>query len=749
MTEQRILFVELDCPKCANTYGVSPCAATDPEQCKNTAATCKDIANYDGSEIQTLRWIKAASYAKSITAVPNLSSVTTSSQRINPAENLGKRERVTCSFFNHRHNDNDLDPYAHLRPYIPYEQGTYWGKFAAMYPNVQGYPMRVWQAASDLSDYTVSNYVADVGQVLGDKTGYSLTGKDVLDFAEGNKTLCPTPSNGILSAAITSSSTSLTLSPAGIGAEYPTAFEAYIGDEWVSCTRVGDVVTLVQRGMFGTVANAHEKDDTLQVAEVFLSKNVSQILERLLSYTNTPAEYYNQAQWDQQVALVNSPFLTARIGNPTPVFELIQDFMRDMALDIHTDVIAKKIVMYFLINQVPVMEINDQNIIDTPQAKFYDDKRCDLFLFSFSRRNPLLKMDEPSNYSATIVRPSNNQVVASLGNPPAIRRHYSRWVSGLLRPQASQSTEFFVGRYEFAPRGLMCKMKTDMAPQLAQVVTVKTSVFEDAYGRTPSIPMQVVSCSRGQAHAMLELEEFRVAPFQPDALTIIVSLTDDMLNMGGFATLRDMYNSIYPAAIPVGATVRFVASSGVVFGASSGSPAGGFSVVLGDWPEATDGDAFIVIDGLYIAGRGGRGGYKDGTFVQVDGENGSNALYTRVPITLHDCVVAGGGGGGGIARLSSTYGGGGGGAGREFGLGGTIDPRTTLFDGENGTLTDGGDGNEFFFGGVNRGGDRGQPGVGFSNSYVTSAGGAAGLAVDGDSYLTITGSTVFYGARIN
>jgi len=749
MTDKRILFVELDCPKCANTYGISPCAATDPEECKNTAATCKDIANYDGSEIQTVRWIKAASYSKTVVAVPNLATVTTSSQRINPAENLGKRERVTCSFFNHRHNDNDLDPYAHTRPYIPYEQGTYWGKFSAMYPNVQGYPMRVWQAATDLSDYTVSHYIADVGQVLGDKTGYSLTGKDVLDFAEGNKTLCPTPSKGILSAAITSSSTSLTLSPSGIGSEYPAAFEAYIGNEWVSCTRSGDVVTLVDRQMYGSPLSGHEKDDTLQVAEVFNSKNVSQILERLLSYTNTPAEYYNQAQWDQQVALVNSPFLTARIGQPTPVFELIQDLMRDMALDIHTDVINKKIVMYFLINQVPVMEVNDQNIIDTPQAKFYEDKRCDLFLFSFSRRNPLLKMDEPSNYSATIVRPSANPVVAALGNPPAIRRHYSRWVSGLLRSQASQSTAFVVGRYEFAPRGLMCKMKADMAPSLAQVVTVKTSVFEDAYGRTPSIPMQVVSCARGQAHAMLELEEFRVAPFQPDALTIVVSLTDDMLNMGGFATLRDMYNSIYPAAIPVGATVRFEASSGVIFGASSGSPSSGFSVVLGSWPEATAGDAFIVIDGLYISGRGGRGGYKDGGFIQLDGEDGSNALYTRVPLTLHDCVIAGGGGGGGLTRLSSTYGGGGGGAGSEFGRGGTIDPRFTYFDGENGTLTDGGAGSDFMFGGVNRGGDRGQDGVGYSNAYATSVGGAAGLAVDGDSYLTITGSTVFYGARVN
>jgi hypothetical protein len=747
MSAQKLLYVELDCPKCALAYGVAPCMATDPVKCKNTAATCKDIVNYDDSEIQTVRWVKSASYIPSTPyAVPNLVSVTTSSQRINPAENLGKRERVTCSFSNHRHNDSDLDPYVSTRPYVAYEQGTYWGKFAAMYPNVQGYAMRVIDTDTDGNEI-ISHYIADVGAIVGDKTGYGLTGKDVLDFAEGNKTLCPTPSNGILASAITNVSTSLTLSPSGIGAEYPASFEGYIGEEWVECTRSGDVVTLVTRGMFGTTAVEHDQDDTLQVAEVFTAQNVSQILDRLLQYTNTPAEYYNNVQWDQQVTIVNSPALTARIGQPTPVFELIQDLMRDMALDIHTDVIAKKVMMNFLINQIVTMDVNDGNIIDTPQAKYYEDKRTDLFLFSFGRKNPLLKMDEPSNYPATIVRPSNNPVVVALGNPPAIRRHYSRWVSGLLRPQASQTTAFVVGRYEFAPRGLMCKMKADMAPSLSQVVSVRTNVFEDAYGDTPAITMQVVSASRGQAHTVLELEEFRAAPFDPDELLIIISLSDDMLNMDTFNDLRELYDSVYPLAIPVGATVRFEAAPGVVLGGDRAYPSD-FAVVVGAWPEVTAGDAFIEIAGLTCVGYGGNGGHGGASTSDPagyrNGGNGGNALYTRVNVTLIDCIIGGGGGGG--AGGWPFYGGGGG-AGYDFGLGGSFNVGGGPPFGSNGTVLSGGAGD-----GLGKNG--GDLGVDGDDSYPSGPpppgfGGTAGIAIDGDSYITTSGTTAVYGSRIN
>ena len=728
MTKE-LLYIEIDCPKCPHSFGVSPCTATGTK-CKNTPATCKDLANFGTGEIQTLRFAKAASYLPMIPyCVPNLLNVTTSSQRINPGENLGKRERVTCTFFNHPHNDADLDPYVTERTYNPYENGTFWGKLAALYPNMQGYPARKIQGDASLgfADLESSHYIVEKLEIAGDNAGSSISLKDALDYAEGNKTLCPPPSNGLLGSAITPSSSSVTLTPSGVGAQYPLSFDASIGDESVICTRSGDVITFTQRAAYFSDPAEHDEGDVLQVMESFVSQNVSQILTRLLDYTNTPIEYYNQSQWDQQVAIVNSPNLTARIAEPTEVFKLIQDLMKDMALDIHTDVIAKKINMRFLINQTPVMTLDD-NVIDKPNARFHHDKRVDLFFMSFGRRNPLEKMDVIKNYPTTIVRQSTNPFSIVNRNPAAISRHQSRWIPSTLRTQASKTAQFIVGRYEIAPRGLSCVIKNSFAPKLGQVVNIKTSVFEDEFGGMPTIPMQVVSLSQGQVNSQMELEEFRSAVLTPESGSdIIVALTDDMLNLNEFATLRDIYNSIYPTAIPADAVIRFEADPGVVFGSSTTSD---FAVYFGDWPEIAADNVTVQIVGLTIVGRGGDGS------IGIGGDGGP-AFYTRYQVELIDCILGGGGGGGGgiisppLAKFGS------GGAGYIVGSGY-----------ESGTLMTGGSGDssdDATIGSSGAGGDLGQPG---DPSATATSGGDAGVAIDGVSYCTLTTTTV-YGAQIN
>jgi hypothetical protein len=670
-------------------------------------------------------------------------NVNTSSQRINPGENLGKRERVTSVYNNHRHNDLDLDPYAETRPYNPYEQGTYWGKFSAMYPNIQGYPFRVVRGNTDDPDLETSHYVADSGKIAGDKTGYTIVAKDVLDFAEGNKTLCPAPSSGLLGSAISAGDSSVTLTPTGIGdEEYPASFDASIGDESVICTRTGDAVTFVTRGAYFSTAVEHDEGDTLQIMESFVSVNASEILERLLGYTQTPAAYYNQSQWDQQVAIVNSPNLTARVAEPTEVYKLIQELMVDMALDIRTDIVNKKVIMTFLINQTPTMVITDDVMVGTPNAKFYEDKRVDLFFMSFGRRSPLEKMDEAKNYPATVVRPTTDPVSLLMGNPAAIRRHYSRWIPSTLRAQASQTAAFIVGRYGRAPRGLSGSIKATMAPALGQIVSTTVSLFEDEYGATPTIPMQVVSLSKDLGNYSIELEEFRAAEFDPNQQTIIVSLTEPALNMGGFDTMRGLYNSIYPFAIPADSIIRFEADLGVVFGSASTDDTSGFSIYLGDWPEVASDNVTIQIVGLIIAGKGGKGGVPIGLPGPSNGGDGGPALYTRVDVELIDCTVGGGGGGGGGARKESILGEdyvafGGGGAGYVGGAGHVV-----------GTVTSGGAGENDS--GQAIGGSGGNLGSsGFPGSQPGTSGGDPGVAIDGDSYVTRSGTTTVSGPVVN
>jgi len=158
-----------------------------------------------------------------------------------------------------------------------------------------------------------------------------------------------------------------------------------------------------------------------------------------------------------------------------------------------------------------------------------------------------------------------------------------------------------------------------------------------------------------------------------------------------------------------------------------------------------------------ILGKGGSGGGASGP-VQP-GFAGGTGLKVRVPTTIVNLgAIGGGGGGGGQGGTTSggsalrSGGGGAGGAGNGAGVRGTgfSIPGTT---GGNGTLTAPGYGTSapgYTAGG--NGGFYGQAG-GTGQTGITelptpgAAGGAAGLAVDGDSLVTWTTLGTIYGAR--
>ena len=45
---KRVNYFELDLPRCANTYGVSPCTAalSGDNKCFNSRVTCQDVPNF-------------------------------------------------------------------------------------------------------------------------------------------------------------------------------------------------------------------------------------------------------------------------------------------------------------------------------------------------------------------------------------------------------------------------------------------------------------------------------------------------------------------------------------------------------------------------------------------------------------------------------------------------------------------------------------------------------------------------------
>jgi hypothetical protein len=224
-------------------------------------------------------------------------------------------------------------------------------------------------------------------------------------------------------------------------------------------------------------------------------------------------------------------------------------------------------------------------------------------------------------------------------------------------------------------------------------------------------------------------------------------------------------------AVTVSAGTHFVSTDNTVPAFDVGSLPIGSSVTLSIPADAT------------ITGRGGNGGYGSNSegAQSMGGDFGGTGLYTRYALSLtNNGLIGGGGGGGGGAGGRVVYnaaGSGGGGAGGYHesinsnaiiasdgttglspganelvpaGVGGIgAGPRTdgsTSPRASDGTRTTGGAGSSDVYG--NRTGGTGGN-LGAVGLAVVAAGGAAGNAIDGHSYITYVTSGTISGGQVN
>ena len=102
--------------------------------------------------------------------IPSVKVVRTTPQLIAPGATLGQRESVTIQFTDHLHSDAGFDPYLDERGYDTFNRGTFWGRFRARNPNLQGLPLRVsrGQLGQALEDYETLHYVIESATLSGD-----------------------------------------------------------------------------------------------------------------------------------------------------------------------------------------------------------------------------------------------------------------------------------------------------------------------------------------------------------------------------------------------------------------------------------------------------------------------------------------------------------------------------------------------------------------------------------------------------
>jgi hypothetical protein len=182
----------------------------------------------------TFRFAVDTTYLPSnIDAIPSIKRVSITPAVLSLGGNLGQRATVEVIFRDHKH----------IFSSETFDSGTFWGKFRGRYGlKLRGYPLRVivGKVGDALVNMETRNFVIESTNGPATNGEYKIVAKDVLKFADGDRSQAPALSPGFVLADITAAAGNVTLSPAGIGDSYgPSGLAAIGGKEIVRYTRLG------------------------------------------------------------------------------------------------------------------------------------------------------------------------------------------------------------------------------------------------------------------------------------------------------------------------------------------------------------------------------------------------------------------------------------------------------------------------------------------------------------------------------
>ena len=765
MSDEPILtYVEIDISPCELLYGMSPCAAavgvTGAIKCFNTRYTCQDPNNFNPGLI-TLRFVKDAAYVPDdIPAIASLLSVDITPGRISLGQDLGQRTTARVVFKDHPWADTGegYDKYVTERGYEAWQRGTYWGKLRARHLSLQGRPIRVitgrvGQSIAQMR--TIHLFVDDIDGPLPNKT-CAVTAKDIFTLADGDKSMTPPVSNGFLLADITDSTTSVSLGPSGVGAEYPLSGHVTIGgNETCAFTRSGDALTLM-RAQKGTTASAHQAEDRVQLMRSYAVQPPSVILEDLFKNdAGMSTAWLPVSEWEAEEQNYLQRSYSIDIAEPTATNKIAAAVIQQAGLAVFPDNEQKKIKMLVL-RGVPATAATitqDSYKKGSLEIQSQPDTRISEVIVRYGLRNPLLRVDDRLSYRSIL--DVNDADALNFYTSDAIKE-----INGTLLPPFAVTTaqrvaDILLGRFSTPPRAFSFKLSrssTDV-PQLGEGRRISWPGEQDATGASASTSIQIVRINPYGRDIEVEADEMLVKIFdQNDLINRVLLISSNERNL----FVPSMHNAAYPpltaADVTNGVNLTVIVQADVTVG-SDYATASGIALDFGtegvDWPTGFQNKLRVA---GRIRGKGARGANASTGGGNV-GEAGGTGLKTRTPLAIElesGGEIKGGGGGGGGGGRGTTSGGlfaiaipggpGGGGAGDDVGQPGT--PLSGSGSAAAGTLNAGGAGNGSSPGGIGgKGGDPGQAGQSGSSgsgspSNSGNSGGAAGRAIDGISFCT-------------
>lgn len=784
-----VAFIECDMDYCGNVYGSSPCTAsigvTGDDRCYNTYATCQDKPNFDKT-VKTYRFCdQNADLPVGLSAIPLLKSVSFASQEITPGKGLGVRGSVTISFINAPWPDTEIDPYWRDRAYDT-NQGTFWGKFKARNPFYENRVLRVRRGyLTDVfswDNFIDSVYVIEQLQGPDKNDGVKIVAKDILKLADDKKVLFPKPSNGRLSADISNSDTSFTLSPSGVGSNYPASGKVAISGEVMTFTRSGDAFT-VGRGASNTTAEAHTADDTVQLVGIFDDEPVQDVIYTLLTdYANIASGYIDKTAWDAEAAAHLAGVFSAEIAEPTGVNTLLGELTEQGTCRIWWDEEDQKIkfrAIKPLPDDLPTLTDEQHFLTKTVDVKTDTNQRISTVLIFFSQKKPTEKLDDLKNYELRVATPNTAAISDLEYGSNIIKKVYSRWFKKTSLGRANALADALLKTYGIPPQVMEFNLTPGHRIKVGDLFYAQTRKMQSVTGAAAVVPMEVVFAQpTDNDDYKYRAQEVSTAIPIGNVYTIIFS-ADEYTSVNLYDAFVDEYGPPEP-----GISVLFIVNEDVlIYGATILEYA---VTVDSRWPSSV---MLTLENHGIIAGHGGAGGAGGGVAIDtteiaaIPGGNGGPALYANRVIkidnqgTIHGGAPGGGGGGGAWGFVNAydvrLVAGSGGGGGWPYGTGGaagTVPPEYTLpvpaNPGDAGTATAAGEGGAGVdsigrvFGGTGgtgadtlmpygyHGDDGSLVSVGTGGVYLGAAGGNVGICINGNANITWLNTGTQYGTII-
>lgn len=592
MTEPNyaLSYIEIDVDRCSLTYGTAPCTASIPTtgdiKCFNSLGTCQDRANFDNVPV-TLRFAEATSWLPSDIEIEaaSIESVSYSPAVISLGEDMGQRASLTVTFKDHRHSDTGPggDNYLADRDYNPFETGTYWGKFRTRNPFQRGRSIRWIQGllGEDIADMETRHFVIESFDFDALAGKFTITAKDTLKLADGDRAQAPLLSPGFLSANINNVVTAATLSPAGIGnTDYPASGYLNIGGkEIVSFTRVADALTIT-RAQFNSEAVAHNSGDRLQLCLHYNAEDPANVIADLFeNYAAIDAAYIPVVDWLAETEAFYRRVVTALIAEPTPVKTLVSELIQQCGLAIWWDDVGEEIRLQVLRAISTTAEtFNDSNVAEgTLQAREQPGKRISQVWCYFGILNPLKGVSDPDNFRSTAIR-VDLDAEEDYGQP-AIKKIFSRWIPFGGLTIADRVTAIQLGRFRTAPRHFAFELYRRGAetPVLGEGCRLFGLPMQDSTGALADVPIQITRLNPDVGVYQVEAEEQLFVDLDnedPNVHPIIIdSNTFDV-------DLRDLHDTLF-GTLDNGVTVNVTVNAGVIVGSTSTSTP---ALDIGTWP---------------------------------------------------------------------------------------------------------------------------------------------------------------------